>query len=324
MFASAAELAACDAVGLVVVAVQAAAHREVTIPALESGKAVYCEWPLARNVTEAVELAELARRSASHAVVGLQARSAPVIKYVRDLVAEGWLGEVLSSTVVASGMSWGGESDPRTRYLLDRDRGSTMLSIPGGHVLDAVTMCLGEFVELDALMVNRRPWVRERASGERVRMTTDDQVAVHGVLDSGAVIAVHLRGGRSRGTNFQWEINGTEGDLVVTGEHGHIQLAPVTLRGGRGADSDMVHMPVPERYYPVRGFPDGPAANLGGAYAALLSDLETGERTTPDFEHGLRRHRLVDAIEQAAASGSRVTLNDKASPIASTLTGTGR
>jgi len=314
-FASAKELAACDEVDLVVVAVQAARHREVTVPALEAGKAVYCEWPLATSGEEAAELADLARRYECRTAVGLQARSSPVIRYVRDLVAEGWLGEVLSSTVVASGMAWGAEVDGRTRYVLDRDGGSTMLAIPFGHLIDALTMCLGEFAEVGGVLANRRPRVRDLSSGELIRMTTDDQVAVHGVLHGGVVVSVHVRGGASRGINLYWEIKGSEGDLVITGDHGHLQLAPVTLRGGRGRDRELSPMKVPDHYYRVPEFrdrPGDPAANLAHAYAALLEDIETGSANVPDFAHGVRRHRLIDAIQRAASEHRLVRLEGPA------------
>lgn len=310
-FASAGELAGCPEVDLVVVAVQAAKHRAAALAAIEAGKDVYCEWPLATSADEAVLLADTARGKGVRALVGLQARSAPVIRYVRDLIASGWVGEVLSTTVVASGMSWGAESDARTGYVLDRDGGSTMLSIPFGHVTDALTMCLGEFTEAGAVLANRRPRVRDRATGEVVSKTADDQAAVHGLLEGGAVASIHFRGGRCRATNFHWEINGTEGDLVLTGGHGHLQLAPVTLRGARGEDKELADLPVPAEYHLVPAFrdrPADPAANLANAYATLLEDLRKGTAEVPDFDHGVRRHKLIDTVLGAASSGQRSQL----------------
>lgn len=306
-FASAERLAACEDVDLVVVAVQAAKHRDAVVPALEAGKAVYCEWPLAVDSAEAGELAGLAERRGVRTVVGLQSRSAPAIRYLRDLIAEGWVGEVLSSSVIASGMAWGAESEGRTGYLLDRDGGSTMLAIPFGHTLDAFALCLGEFLELSAVTANRRPWVRDRATGESVRMTTDDQVAVQGVLSGGAVASLHFRGGAAHATNFHWEINGTEGDLVVTAAHGHLQLAPVRILGARGSGESLSELPVPAHYHLVPEFrarQADPAANVANAYAALLS--EGTALDLPDFAHGLRRHRVLDAIVTSAATGRRV------------------
>lgn len=309
-FASAGEMAASDEVDLAIVAVQAAKHRDAVLAVIENGKDVYCEWPLAVSVDEAVLLSRRARERGVRALVGLQARSAPVFRYVRDLVASGWIGEVLSTTVVASGMSWGADADPRTSYVLDEDGGSTMLSIPFGHVSDVLTMCLGEFTELDAVMANRRPQVVDRGSGALVAKTAADQLAVHGVLEGGAVASIHFRGGQSRATNFRWEINGSEGDLVLTGDHGHAQLAPVSLAGARGAD-ELAELPVPAEYHlcPVlRERPGDPAGNLANAYTALLGDLRTGTAHVPDFEHGVRRHELLGAVQRSAATGQRCRL----------------
>lgn len=306
-FGSPEELAACEEVDLAVVAVQAAKHRQAVLPVIENGKDVYCEWPLAVSAAEAVLLAGRAREAGVRALVGLQARSAPVIRYLRDLIVDGWIGEVLSTTVTASGMSWGQRADPRTRYVLDRDGGSTMLSIPFGHVSDALTMCLGEFTELDAVLANRFPQVVDGETGAIVDKSADDQIVVQGLLEGGAVASIHFRGGRNRATNFRWEINGTEGDLVLTSEHGHLQLAPAVLTGARGEDA-LAELPVPAEYHLCPAFrdkPPSPAANLANAYTALLADLRTGSKQVPDFEHGARRHEMLDAVLHAAATGQR-------------------
>jgi predicted dehydrogenase len=67
----------------------------------------------------------------------------------------------------------------------------------------------------------------------------DDRIAVTGILESGAVAAVHYRGGVSRSTNFLWEINGTEGDLLVTGGSGHLQFGQVTIHGARWENTEL-------------------------------------------------------------------------------------
>ena len=67
--------------------------------------------------------------------------------------------------------------------------------------------------------------------------------------------SLHYRGGHFAGTNFHWEINGTEGDIVVTAPVGHIQHAPLTLLGARGDAAELAVLPVPESYSqgPVTG-----------------------------------------------------------------------
>ncbi|MFK4067715.1 Gfo/Idh/MocA family protein [Streptomyces sp. NPDC029674] len=312
-FGSAAELVRSDEVDLVVVSVRVPLHREVILGALGAGKAVLSEWPLGNGLSEAEELAAAADRAGVRTFAGLQARSAPAVRFVRDLVADGYAGEVLSTTLVASGRRWGPVFEPSGEYLLDRRNGGTMLTIPFGHTVDAVAMVLGEFTEVSATLATRRPLVREEGTGRAAAMTVDDQIAVSGRLDSGAVASVHFRGGLSRGTNFHWEINGTEGDLVITGDSGHLQQASLTVRGGRGTDPETAELPVPARYFDVPELDDVrglPAYNVGMQYARMLAGPAERGSSAPDFAHAVRRQRLLDAIERAAATGTRVGLQE--------------
>src|SRR6266705_257680 len=72
---------------------------------------------------------ELVNNPAVDVVAGLQARSAPAVAYVRDLVEQGYVGEVLSTTLIGSGMGWGPTVEPFNAYLNDKKNGATMLSI---------------------------------------------------------------------------------------------------------------------------------------------------------------------------------------------------
>lgn len=307
-FDNAAELADNDQVDLVVITVKVPQHRELVMAALAAGKSVLCEWPLGNGLVETEQLAAEAAKRKIPSFVGLQARSAPVIRYLHDLVADGYVGEVLSTTVVGSGGSWGAEVDGRNEYTLDRDNGATMLTIPFGHTIDALTMVLGEFSNVSATTATRRHRVRNATAGHDVPMTAEDQIAVTGVLETGALAALHFRGGASRGTNLLWEINGTEGDLVLTGDTGHLQLANVTLSGGRASDRGLSPMHPPTQYelVPRERFVDLPRAyNVASAYAQILTDLTTGTKVAPTFAHAVRRHALLELIQsnaQAAAT----------------------
>jgi predicted dehydrogenase len=312
-FGTAEELVGRDEVDLVVITVKVPHHRKLVTTALQAGKMVLCEWPLGNGLAEAEELAALARSRGIRAVVGLQARSAPAVRYLRDLVAAGYVGDVLSTTIIASGGAWGPEvPTPAARYLIDAANGATMLTINGGHILDAVASVLGEFGELDAVVATRRNTVRDVETGAELRMTAPDQVAVAGRLASGAVAAIHFRGGRSRGINFHWEINGTEGDLVVSAPSGLMQLIPVEIRGGHGGDGELSVLEVPRSYHRVAGLADqqdAPGYAVAHAYAQLLDDINSGTSTLPDFDHAVRRHRTIDTIDRAATSGHRQTIS---------------
>src|SRR5213594_584602 len=293
-------------VDVVTITVKVPQHLELATAALGAGKAVYVEWPLGNGLKEAETLAALAKKQGVLAVAGLQARSAPAVAYVRDLIEQGYVGEVLSTTLIGSGMGWGPTVEPFNAYLNDRKNGATMLSIAVGHTADALCHCLGEVRELSATMAMRRQTFTIAETDESKPMTADDQVAVSGLLEGGAAFSIHYRGGTSRGTNLLWEINGTQGDLQLTATGGQAQIWELDIRGGNGAQSSLEILPVPEQYWWAP--PQGPGTNVAQAYARFARDYREGTHFCPTFEDAVRRHRMLDAIETAAATGQRQTL----------------
>src|SRR2546428_329548 len=294
------------AVDVVAVTVKVPHHLELATAALNAGKAVYCEWPLGNGLNEAETLAALAKTKGVLAVAGLQARSAPSAAYVHDLVQQGYVGEVLSTTLVGSGMGWGPTVEPFNTYLNDKKNGATMLSIALGHAADALCYCLGEVRELSATMTLRRKSFTIAQTGESKPMTAEDQVCVTGLLEGGAAFSIHYRGGVSRGTNLLWEVNGTEGDLQLTAAGGQAQIFEMTVRGGEGAQSSLEVLPVPEKYW--WSPPQGPSTNVAQAYALFARDYREGTHLCPTFDDAVTRHRMLEAIETAAATGQRRTL----------------
>src|SRR5438445_1193200 len=161
-------------------------------------------------------------------------------------------------------------------------------------------------------MTMRRKSFTVAGTGESKPMAADDQVAVSGLLESGAAVSIHYRGGSSRGTNLLWEINGTEGDLQLTADGGQAQIFDLTLRGGRGAQSSLETLPVPAEYRWAPTLP-GPGTNVAQAYAHFARDYREGTHLCPTFEDAVTRHRMLDAIETAAATGQRQTLGAESS-----------
>ncbi|MCX5181407.1 Gfo/Idh/MocA family protein [Streptomyces sp. NBC_00268] len=149
-------MARSEEVDVVVVTVKVPHHLELIRPALEAGKMVFSEWPLGADLAQAEELADLAQRRGVLTAVCLQARSAPPLRYLRDLVADGYVGRVLSTSMLGSGWIGGATYDDNYAYVLDVTSGATLLSIPFGHSVDALTMVLGEFREVSALIETLR------------------------------------------------------------------------------------------------------------------------------------------------------------------------
>jgi predicted dehydrogenase len=108
-------------------------HAAVLLPSLKAGKVGFCEWPLDKNARVAEEMVEAAREGGAKTITGLQARFSPVVQRVREIIAAGRIGKVLSSTVVASAGNAGAEDGVKIEYFTDRSVGGNILSIHFGH-----------------------------------------------------------------------------------------------------------------------------------------------------------------------------------------------
>lgn len=311
-FASAAELVAAPEVDIVTVAVKVPPHFEIVKAAIAAGKHVCCEWPLGNGLAEAEAMAALARETGVLGVVGTQARVAPEIRYLKQLIADGFVGEVLSTTLIAragAALGAGTISDKRIYgYLLDRANGATALTIPVGHTLAALRDVLGEVAEVSAVLATRRTTALAVDTQEWLPVSAPDQVLVSGVMASGAPISIHYRGGPARDADgLFWEIHGTEGDIRVTGASGHTQMVQLSLMGAQGEDKVFRPLEVPASYR--AGWPkEVEAGNVARLYARMAHDLRNGTRTAPNFDDAVAVHRIIAAIEDAAESGSRVAL----------------
>lgn len=287
-------------IDLAVVTVKVPHHRELVTAALNAGKHVYCEWPLGNGLAEARELADLADTKGVVAAIGTQMRVAPEVEYLRQLIADGYVGEVLSTTLVGSGIQWGSETDASNAYLYDKRNGATLLSIPVAHTLAGMSEVLGGIGDLSARMIKRRDTVHVADTGETIPSNAHDQVLVHGALESGAAFSIHYRGGMSRGTNLLWEINGTEGNIEVTGANGHGQMVQLSIHGANGDTSEFAQLTPPASAY--KGWPDNAVArNVARVYALIAQDIRSGTRSVPSFRDAVTLHETIDAIERSAA-----------------------
>jgi predicted dehydrogenase len=305
------ELIADPSVDLVMVSVRVPLHAEILGAAIEAGKAVFSEWPLAVDHAQASALATLASERGVRTAVGLQGRFQAVVRHVRDLIDDGYVGDVMATTFNASGRGWGPVTAPGREYMFDDANGASALAVTGIHGLDAVFATLGEPTELRAeLAVGRRTvTVAGDGTSETLPVTAPDQIAIAGRLGEDTILSCFIRGGASRGENLRWEVNGTEGDLVVScGDgNGNLQNAQLTLAGGRGDDAALTPLPLPARYdddVPAALTP--PQRTYARLFEHLAQDWHDGGERVPGFSHAVRRHAMIDGLRRGRWSAEDV------------------
>lgn len=285
---------------LVVCSVRVDRHLPTVGPSLKAGKDVYVEWPLGKSAAEARELLRLKNeRGVKNAVVGLQARQAPIAKKIKSLIESGAVGKVLSSTWAASASNDGRLLPQQFEYMADRAVGGNLITIHFGHSVDLVQFVLGYgFSSPKALLENRQPLVtvvdgEGKVIKENFEKNADDTIFVSGVLSTGVPVSMTLRAGKPfKGTpGLDWRIYGQTGEIRITASGPFLQVGypDMKIEVHHFKDDSLEVVDIPKDWLDELG--GWGSANVGRVYEAL----EKGEINCT-FEDAVARHEFIEEI----------------------------
>ncbi len=293
------ELIESHDIDLVLVLNTAPQHAQTVKRVIAAGKHVYCEWPLTTTLAGSEELLRLAETRGVRHVVGLQRRHAPHNRYVRDLIAQGYVGELRSVRMHVSMNYFQATRTRALEWTVLPENFSSVVSIYGGHFLDMLFSGTGWPVSIAALTPNQFPSVTIRETGVSMPTSTPDQLVLAGMLDGSAVVSVHIEGGKRNGSGVQIDITGTEGDLRITNASAFGDVGDdYEIFGAHGDKLALERLDVPDSY---RRLPDSPLPSavleLAELYWAYAHDVANGTHTAPTFADAVRMHRLLDSAQ---------------------------
>ncbi|GAA3757092.1 Gfo/Idh/MocA family protein [Salinactinospora qingdaonensis] len=310
------EVVTRDDIDIVDIVTPGNSHAEIAVAALEAGKHVLCEKPLANTVAEATHMAEAAGRSAANgtlSMVGFTYRRVPAATFARDLVARGALGRV-QQVRASYRQDWLVDSEAPLNWRLQKEHaGSGALGDIGAHAIDMVQFITGQWVQrvtgvVDTL-VEERPLpaaAHGPADTQRGRVTVDDVAIFTGRLDSGALAsfeATRYATGRKNALNV--EISGERGAIVFDLEDLNTlwfydRTAPEDQQG-----FTRILVTEPSHPYLSGWWPPGHLLGYEHGFSHQVKDLvtgiATGEPPHPSFADGLHVQRVLDAVERSAA-----------------------
>jgi predicted dehydrogenase len=311
-----------DDVQLVDICAPGFAHAEIAIEALEAGKHVLCEKPLANTVAEAERMSLAASRAAERgvfAMVGFSYRRVPALALARQMIVEGRIGEVRQVRAVYLQDWLADENGPMTWRLDKSLAGSGSLGDIGAHALDAVQFLTGLSIEsvsgtLETL-VTERPLLAESiglggtASKERGAVTVDDVALFHARLSSGALASFEAsRFATGRKNAFRIEVSGSSGALAFDLER--MNELDFFDRRDSPESQGFRRILVTEPVHPYLAAWWPPGHTIGWEHSFthqvrdLLVDISEGRQPSPSFADGLSVQRVLAAVEQSAANGS--------------------
>jgi predicted dehydrogenase len=298
-------------VDLVVVLTTAPQHEEAVRAAIAAGKNVYCEWPLTTSTAVSQELACLAKQAGVRTLVGLQRRHAPHNRYLQDLLQQGYVGKVRSVRIHVSMNYFQALRPNALRWTVPVENFSSVISIYAGHFLDMLFTAMGWPVNVSALVVNQFDTVTIKETGERLSGTAPDQLVIAGQLEDGALLSVHVEGGKRNGSGVQIDITGHEGDLRISNVSAFGDVGDdYVIEGAHGDDLPLQVLPIPASYSRLPAAADLPSSvlELAELYHVYAQDLAEGTHAAATFDDAVRMHALLDGVLASSQTGRRTLL----------------
>jgi predicted dehydrogenase len=293
-------------------------HAEIALAALEAGKHVLCEKPLANTVAEAEQMTAAATAAQGRGVlssVGFSYRRTPALALARQLVAEGAVGTVRHIRAQYL-QDWIVDPEFPLVWRLQKDKaGSGALGDIGAHIIDLSQFLTGQRLTEVAghltRFVERRPLpsassgLSASGAAETGEVTVDDAAVFFGRTDGGALAtyeATRFATGRKNGIRI--EINGSAGSIAFDFEAmNELHVYDAT---GPAAQAGFRRILVTEPDHPYTGAWWPPGHGLGYEHtfvheiADFVRDVASGHPPTPSFADGLQVQRVLDAVERSS------------------------
>ena len=319
------EVISRDDIDIVDIVTPGDSHAEIAIAALEAGKHVLCEKPLANTVGEAEAMTEAAARAAEKGVVSMLGhtyRRLPATTFARDLVAAGRLGDI--HQVRASYLQdW--LTDPETPLVWRLQKelaGSGALGDIGAHIIDLSQFITGMRLTSVAgtveTIIRERPLL-ESTSGlggtggtEKGAVTVDDVALFTGRYDSGVLgIFEATRFATGRKNALRVEVSGSKGALAFDLEDlNSLEFYDATADPAMQGFTKIL-VTEPQHPYIANWWPAGHMLGYEHAFSHQAKDfidaITGGTPAAPSFADGLQVQRVLAAVEASSASGSAWT-----------------
>ena len=314
-----------DDIDLVDIVTPGNTHAEIAIAALDAGKHVLCEKPLANTVDEAIAMADAAARAAKHgvfAMVGYTYRRVPAATFARDLVAAGRIGEVRQ--VRANYLQdWLVDAEAPLTWRMNKElAGSGSLGDIGAHAIDLAQFITGQhLVSVSGILetlVKERPVLASSqglsgtAGTERGPVTVDDVALFTGRFDSGVLGSFEAtRFSTGRKNAFRIEVAGSLGAISFDLEEmNSLGFYDATAPAGEQGFTRIL-VTEPQHPYAAAWWPTGHLLGYEHGFSHQVRDLveaiATGVQPTPSFADGLQVQRVLAAVETSSGNGSAWT-----------------
>lgn len=285
-------------------------HVEQALAAIEAGKHVLVEKPVALDATEAERMLAAAESAGVAHAVCFEGRYERDRYAVWKLVEGGFLGQPYFARAVAAADYWHPSRGLQSEWMYRLNEGGGYLMGMASHDIDFLSLLLGEPTAVCADVRVNVPQ-RQRSDGSLLEVDADDTSVVIMRMKSGATATIATSVVGLFTDRRELVLCGSEGTISVEGS---ILGGEPALRGGRLGDEGLRELALSDRM-PRSGveLPKRRAAAAIRALALMLEDwlpAFRGEPTpdVPTLRDGVRVQRVIDAARRSAAGEGWVSV----------------
>lgn len=273
-------------VDAVIVSTPTKFHAEIAIGALEAGKHVLCEKPLARTAYEADQIVKVAQRAGRVLKTGFNYRQMGHVRKAQELLARGAIG---TAYFLRCRYGHGGRPHYEKHWCTDADlSGGGVLQEQGIHIVDLVRVFLGEPVRVMA-ETKRYFWGFPE---------TEDNCFCLFETAAGQFAQLHVSWTQWRNI-LEIEIFGQDGYLRLEGRDGH--YGPQRVIWGKRHETH--ERPVEEAFT----F-DETESSWDREWCEFVELIENGANSLDTALLGMQTQVLVDAAYRSAAEHAWVEI----------------
>jgi len=304
-------------IGLVNVCTPNYLHRDVVIDALNAGKHVYCDKPLATSLGKARDMWDVARAAKTIHQMTFQYRFIPAMLRAKQLLDEDFLGRLYTfrACYLHSGYI---DPDRAMSWRLDKDKGGGGAGFDlGSHVIDLIRHLLGDF---RTVLATAETFVKDRpafpGASERVAVNVDDVVWIRARLQSGAVGTIEAsRVSTGANDEIRLEAHGDKGAIRFNSmDPNWLDVYDARQPGGEyGADKGFKRIECIQQY-PKPAVLPGPKVSIGWTRYHIASmydfvyNAANNCQSSPSIYDGLKVQEILDAAYRSSDIESWITI----------------
>ena len=284
-------------------------HHPMAMAALDAGKHVLLEKPMALNVGEARALLEKAEAKGVVHAIAHEFRFAPARAYMKDLVDQGFIGDLrhVNASLYAAGRV-GSLASPNYTRAAQRSVGGGFLMALGSHFIDALRHWFGDFAGVSGQVFTHRPERVDAATGEPRLADADDAFTCILRFKSGAWATLTCSQAAPFGTGARIEAYGTQGTLFSP-QPGFNPEPDGYLMGAKAGEKELQQLMPPASYRPFSDDRDARLLPFRLMVDKLVHAIRTGTQVEgATFADGLRVQEVVDGIYTSSDTGRWVDI----------------